>query len=299
MRHLNYNHLLYFWTVAREGSISRASEVLHLTPQTISSQLKLLEASIGDPLFHRVGRGLALTDTGKIVSQYAEEIFALGAELTQRVRSGQPGLSPTLTVGIVDSIPKLIAYRVLEPALDLEESIRLVCLEGNLDKLLADMALHRLDLVLSDRGIPPGLKIKAYNHALGESRVMLFAHKSIAEDYERDFPASLSGAPMLLPVYANPLRRGLEDWFERMGVSPRIVAEFDDSALLRVFGEAGRGIFPAPSAIAGEVSGRYNTRSIGEIGDVMDQYFAISPERRLKHPVVLTIIDNARSRLFT
>ncbi|MGA8260536.1 MAG: transcriptional activator NhaR [Arenicellales bacterium] len=299
MRHLNYNHLLYFWTVAREGSIARASEVLHLTPQTISGQLKLLEASVGEPLFHRVGRGLALTDTGKIVNQYAEEIFTLGAELTQRVRSRQPGLPPTLTVGIVDSIPKLIAYRVLGPGLELEETIRLVCLEGNLDKLLADMALHRLDLVLSDRGIPPGVKIKAYNHALGESSVTLFAHKTIAGNYRKDFPGSLNGAPMLLPVHANPLRRGLQDWFDRVGVSPRIVAEFDDSALLRVFGEAGRGIFPAPSAIASEVSGRYNTRSIGEIGDVTDQYFAISPDRKLKHPVVRAIIENARSRLFS
>jgi len=297
MRHLNYNHLLYFRTVAREGSVARASEVLHLTPQTISGQLKLLEESIGEPLFHRVGRGLALTDTGHVVNQYADEIFSLGAELTQRVRSKQPGIPATLNVGIVNSIPKLIAYRLIEPALQLEEPVHLVCLEGDLDKLLGDLAVHRLDLVLSDRGIPAGLKVKAYNHILGSSSVMFFAHESIAAKYSGSFPDCLDQSPMLLPVHTNPLRRALEDWFDRVGVNPVIVAEFDDSALLKAFGEAGAGIFPAPSAISSEVAHMYHSRSIGETAEVTEQYFAISPERKLKHPAVLGITENARAGL--
>ncbi|MGD8418456.1 MAG: LysR family transcriptional regulator, partial [Pseudomonadales bacterium] len=171
MRHLNYTHLLYFWTVAREGSIAKASQVLHLTPQTISGQLKLLEQAVGEPLFDRVGRGLALTDTGQVVNQYADEIFTLGAELTRRVKSSQALVPNTLDVGIVSSIPKLIALRVLEPALDLEDPIKIVCHQGDLDRLLGELAVHRLDLVVSDRPIPPGINVKAYNHALGESQI--------------------------------------------------------------------------------------------------------------------------------
>lgn len=297
MRHLNYSHLLYFWTVAREGSIARASEVLHLTPQTISGQLKLLEESIGEPLFHRVGRGLALTDTGQVVNQYADEIFSLGAELTQRVRSKQPGAPVALNVGIVNSIPKLIAYRVLQPALELEDPIRIVCWEGDLEKLLGDLAVHRLDLVLSDRSIPTGLNVKAYNHPLGDSGVSFFANKKIAAKYAKRFPESLNDAPLLMPVNTSALRRGLDDWFDRVNVTPRIVAEFDDSALLKAFGEGGIGVFPAPSAIAAEVEHMYHARSIGVVDDLTETYFAISPERKLKHPAVVRITDLARSRL--
>jgi len=297
MRHLNYNHLLYFWTVAREGSVARASEVLHLTPQTISGQLKLLEESIGEPLFHRVGRGLALTETGQVVNQYADEIFTLGAELTQRVRSKRPGMPATLNVGIVDAIPKLIACRLLEPALELDEPVRLVCMESDLDKLLGELAVHRLDLVLSDRGIPAGMKVKAYNHPLGESSIVFFAHESIAGAYSSGFPGSLDQAPMLLPAHTNPLRRELEDWFDRTGINPVVVAEFDDSALLKAFGEAARGVFPAPSAISREVSLMYHAREIGKVSDVSERYFAISPERRIKHPAVQHITERARSSL--
>jgi LysR family transcriptional regulator, transcriptional activator of nhaA len=196
VRHLNYSHLLYFWTVAREGSIARAAEVLHLTPQTISGQLKLLEATIGEPLFQRAGRGLVLTATGQMIHQYADEIFSLGAELALRVKAGLSG--PTvLRVGLVNSIPKLIAYRMLQPALRVEEPIRLACYEGDLDALLADLAVHRIDVVLSDRPMPIGLSLKAYNHALGESRIAFFAHERLAERYRRDFPLSLKDAPLL------------------------------------------------------------------------------------------------------
>ncbi len=297
MRHLNYNHLLYFWTVTREGSIARAAEVLHLTPQTISGQLKLLEQRIGSPLFRRAGRGLALTETGQLVSEYADEIFALGAELTQRVRSDEPHVPAVLNVGIVNSIAKLIAYRILQPALEMEE-LRVVCREADLERLLGDLAVHRLDLVISDRPIPSGLNVKAYNHRLGESGIAFFAQARQAAAYRRRFPAVLHGAAVLLPDASTALRRSLEEWFEEVGVTPRIVAEFDDSALLKAFGEAGAGLFPAPSAIAAQVERMYHARLVGEVEGVTESYYAISPERKLKHPAVVRITELARSRVF-
>ncbi|MGD8978211.1 MAG: transcriptional activator NhaR [Gammaproteobacteria bacterium] len=297
MRHLNYNHLLYFWTVAREGSIARASEVLHLAPQTISGQLKLLEESVGEPLFHRVGRGLVLSETGSLVSEYADEIFSLGAELAQRVRGGHPGLPAALNVGIVDSIPKLIAYRVLEPALDPAAPVRIVCREDELERLLGELAVHRLDLLLSDRPIPPGLNVKAYSHPLGDSSIAFFARRADAQKYARRFPDSLDQAPMLLPIETSAVRRGLDEWFDRVGVNPRIVAEFDDSALLKAFGRAGTGIFPAPSAIRDSVETMYRARCIGVAEPVREAFFAISPERKLKHPAVVKITAQARASL--
>ena len=298
MRHLNYNHLLYFWTVAREGSIARASEALFLTPQTISGQLKLLEEAIGKPLFHRVGRRLVLSETGQIVNQYADEIFSLGAELTQRMRSGEPGAPLVLNVGIVNSIAKLIARQILRPALDLEGELRLVCWEGSLEKLLADLAVHRLDLVISDHPIPTGLSVKAYNHLLGESGVAFFADRRKVRRYAPEFPRSLDGAPVLLPVNTSALRRRLDDWFEQKGVRPKILAEFEDSALQKAFGEAGIGLFPAPSAIAGKVESMYSARRVGEVDGVRETYYAISPERKIKHPAILGITEAARERLF-
>ena len=298
MRHLNYSHLLYFWTVAREGSIAKASETLHITPQTISGQLKLLEDAVGEALFRRVGRGLTLTETGQVVNLYADEIFSLGAELTQRVQNKMTGLPAELNVGIVSSIPKLIAFRTLAPSLELDERIRIVCKEAELEQLLADLAVHRLDLVISDRQIPAGLNVKAYNHKLGDSHISFFAQKKIAAKYARNFPKSLNGAPMLLPVKTNEMRRSLEDWFEENEVVPDIVAEFDDSALLKAFGEAGIGIFPAPAAISEQIQQMYHSKSVGIIESVTESYYAISPERKLKHPGVLKITEDARRRLF-
>jgi LysR family transcriptional activator of nhaA len=297
MRHLNYNHLQYFWTVANEGSIARASEVLHITPQTISGQLKLLDQAVGEPLFQRAGRGLALTDTGHVVKQYADEIFALGAELRQVVR-GRQGHGRALHVGIVDSIAKLIAHQVLQPAIVAAEPALLVCTEGSLEDLLAQVAVHRLDLVISDRPIPVGMNVKAYNHVLGNSGIGFFCKPAAVGTYRADFPHSLDGAPMLLPVQTSAMRRELDDWFERIGVRPRVVAEFDDSALLKMFGAAGAGVFPAPHAIAPEIERMYSARAIGEAEDVRETYVVISPERRLKQPAVLEIIDRARERLF-
>ena len=298
MRHLNYTHLLYFWTVANEGSIARAAEVLHLTPQTISGQLKKLEDTVGEPLFAKFGRGLTLTETGQVVRQYADEIFYLGAELSERVRSKQPLMPSSLNVGVVNSVPKLIAQRVLKPTLFLEDPIRINCTEGELDNLLGDLAVHKLDLIVSDRPLPSGTHVRAYNHSLGSSTVGLFAHTSIARKYG-SFPESLDGAPILLPNAASALRRQLDTWFDEQGFLPRLVAEFDDSALLKAFGEAGLGIFPAPTAIAEEVSAMYHSKLLGTLDSIFESYYAISPERKLKHPAVVAITETARDVLFS
>ncbi len=297
MRHLNYNHLFYFWTVGREGSIARAANVLHLTPQTISGQLKLLEQSIGEPLFDRVGRGLVLTETGNVVFRYADDIFTIGGELTQVVRHGLPASTSTFRVGIVNSIAKLISYKILEPALGVEDSARIVCVEADLHQLLADLAVHRLDLVLSDGPIPRGLSVKAFNHPLGESRVAFFAPRQIARRLSAGFPGSLDQAPMLVPVASIAIRRSIDEWLDAANLSPTIVAEFDDSALMKAFAQAGVGVFPAPLAIATEICEMYQVQQIGVVDEIRERYFAISPERRLRHAAVVKITEQARSRL--
>ncbi|RLQ21769.1 transcriptional activator NhaR [Seongchinamella sediminis] len=297
MRHLNYSHLHYFWTVANEGSIARAAEVLHITPQTISGQLKLLDEAVGEPLFQRAGRGLVLTDTGNLVKQYADDIFALGGELAQVVR-GRQAVGQVLNVGIVNSIAKLIAHRVLQPVVATESDMRLCCVEGDLDDLLADLAVHRLDLVLSDRRLPVNTNVKAYNHTLGDSAIALFCKPAAIRRYQTNFPQSLHGAPMLMPGRGSALRRDLDDWFEQVGIEPRVVAEFDDSALLKMFGAGDAGVFPAPHAIAPEIERMYSARVIGMAEGVRETYLAISPERRLKNPAVLAVIEQAREQLF-
>lgn len=299
MRHLNYTHLMYFWTVAREGSIARAAEVMHLTPQTISGQIKLLEESISEPLFAKAGRGLVLTETGHVVKQYADEIFLLGQELTYRLKTKQALIPTTMNVGIVDSTPKLVALRVLKPAFELEDPIKVVCREGSLEQLLSDLAIHKLDLIISDRPVPSGTHVKAYNHPLGSSSISFFSNKKNAPQYQDNFPSILHNEPMLLAVNESPTRRALEEWFDNLDISPRVLAEFDDSALLKAFGEAGLGIFPAPTAIADEVCEMYNAEKIGTADSVVENYFAISPERKLKHPAVLSLTQSARQKLFS
>ena len=297
MRHLNYNHLLYFWTVAREGTVAKAAESLNLTPQTISGQLKMLEDTIGEPLFKRVGRGLVITEMGRVVEQYADEIFSLGSELTQRVKSKQPGTPTTFNVGVVASIPKLIAYKILEPALQLSEPIKIVCMEDDLDSLLGDLAVHKLDLVLSDRSIPTGLSVKAYSHELGSSSLSIFGTQALIDKHEGAFPDFLDEAPLLLPINDHMVRRSMDDWFDKQEINPRVVAEFADSALLKAFGEGGIGFFPAPTAMKHQVETMYNVKSVGEIANVSERFFVISPERKLKHPAVVAITEAARFSL--
>lgn len=298
MRHLNYSHLLYFWTVAQEGSVRQASEVLHLTPQTISGQIKLLEESIGAPLLQRMGRGVTLTETGRLVHQYADEIFALGAELSQRMQSAQPGAPVALNVGIVSNLPKLVSHLTLQPVLTEGDATRLVCREGQLDQLLGELAVHRLDLVLSDRPVPPGLNVRAYNHELGTSEIGFFSSARQARKLKSNFPQSLHEQPILLPVNTSALRRRLDDWFANADIIPEIVAEFDDSALMKAFGGIGSGIFPAPMVIGDEIQHMYNARCIGVVPEIRESYFAISPERKIKHPAILRITQSARAGVF-
>ena len=299
MRHLNYSHLQYFWTVAREGSIVRAAEVLHLTPQTISGQLKLLDEAVGQPLFNRSGRRLVLSETGRVVFEYAEEIFTLGSELASVVRGGRTAGPALLDVGIVSSMPKLVVERIIAPALTGENPLRVRCREAGLEPLLADLAVHRIDLVLSDQPMPAGLGLKAYNHLLGASGLSFFARRKGAARLRNSFPDCLDGARMLLPSENSALRRHMDEWFEAKTLSPEVVGEFDDSALLKAFGEAGVGLFAGPSVIEEEICRMYRMSIIGRTTDIQESFYAISPERRLKHNAVVAITDSARKDLFS
>ena len=297
MRHLNYNHLLYFHTVAREGSVARAAKVLHLTPQTVSGQIKLLEDVVGEPLFLRVGRGLTLSDTGRVVQSYSEEIFSVGTALAQRLQSaGQENLR-ALRVGVVDSFPKLLACRLLRVTLDDSEPARLSCSEGKLEALLADLSVHKLDLILSDRPVPTELNVRAYNHVLGSCNLAFFASNEWSVDLDEQFPQSMANVPVLLPDASSALRRSLDHWFDEMEIVPRVVAEFDDSALMKTFGEAGLGAFPAPAIIADDIARNFNSRRVGLIQGVKETFIAISPQRRLRHPSVLRIVEMAKQAL--
>jgi LysR family transcriptional activator of nhaA len=298
MRHLNYGHLLYFWTVAREGGVARASELLHLTPQTISGQIRVLEESIGEKLFRRVGRRLVLSEMGKLVYEYAEEIFSVGAELAEVVRSRTPRGPVTFTVGITDVVPKLVAARVLEPVFALDNPVRIVCLEGKLESLLADLAVHRLDMVLTDRPAPHGLNIRAYTHRLGESGVTFFADAVTAKRLRRRFPLSLDKAPLLLPTANTVLRRSIDRWLEDQDLVLNVVGEFEDSALLKAFGQTGGRVFPGPTAIESQIKAQYRVSVVGRTDEITEAFYAVSPERRLKHPAATAISDAARSDLF-
>jgi LysR family transcriptional activator of nhaA len=298
MEWLNYHHLLYFWTVAKEGSIAKACEKLHLAQPTISGQLRLLEEALGERLFTRVGRGLALTEVGQVVYRYADEIFGLGREL-QDVLKGRPRGRPLrLLVGISDLVPKLIAYRILQPVLAMSEPVQLVCHEDAPDRLLADLAEHRLDVVLSDAPITSAVRVKAFNHLLGTCEVSLCGAPALAARYRKGFPACLDGAPFLLPIEGSSLRRALDQWFDSENIRPKLVGEFKDRALMKTFGQAGAGIFAAPSAIEKEVRDHYRVAVIGRLDSVAERFYAISVERKLKHPAVVTLSETASKRLF-
>ena len=295
---LNYHHLLYFYTVAREGSVSRAAKVLRLAQPTLSGQIRKLEEAFDEKLFARSGRNLVLTEMGQLVFRYAEEIFTIGRELTDTLR-GRPSNRPLrLVVGVADVVPKLITARLLEIALTLPEPVQIACLEGKSEALLADLAVHRFDLVIADAPLPPHLNVKAYNHPLGETPVMFFGTRALADRHRRRFPRSLDGAPMLLPTPNTQVRHALDRWFQENGVHPRVVAEFEDSALLKVFGQQGHGIFPAAAVLEDEVRRQYGVRTIGCADGVIERFFAISVERRIKHPAVAAITEAARERIF-
>lgn len=298
MATLNFKHLRYFWMVAKSGSIARASERLHLTPQSISGQLSEFEAVLGVDLFRRVGRGLELTETGQRMLGYAEQIFSLGDELLESIRADAQTQSVTFRVGIADSVPKMVAYRLVEPTLSFEEPVKLVCREGRLTTLLADLAVHRLDMVIADRPMPDNLNVRGYDHFLGESGVSVFGTKSLLGKDARAFPQLLEGAPFLLPGIEVALHARLMRWFEAERLHPRIVGEFDDTALMMAFGQAGAGYFAAPTAIEATIVRENEVQVVGQIDAVREQIYAISTERKLTHPIVAAICRFAQHDIF-
>lgn len=297
MEWLNYHHLLYFWVVAREGTIAAAARELSLAPSTISEQIRLLEESLDQKLFRRSGRNIVLTGVGQEVYRYADDIFRLGRELLDYAAGRRYG-RVHLHVGVSMVLPKQIALRLLAPALEMEDKVHLICREGPTDDLLADLALHHLDIVLTDAPLGPDSRIRAFNHLLGECGVVIAGTPELAERYREGFPQSLDGAPVLMPTSTTVLRRQLDRWLDAQGIRPEIIAEFDDSALLKVFGQRGVGVFPIPEAVADEIYAQYGVEHIGNVCDVVERFYAVSVERKLQHPAVIHISQTARERLF-
>lgn len=298
MHWLNYHHLLYFWTVVQEGGVSKAAAKLRLSQPTISAQVRMLERTLGQPLFAKKGRVQVLTDVGRVVYRYADEIFNVGRELLETLEGRPPGRGLQLTVGVANAVPKLLVYRLLRPAIQQPESIRLVCREDNPEQLIGQLATYSLDVVVANTPAPGYLPIKVFNHAVGESDTSFFAPARIAARIRRRFPLSLHDAPMVLPTTNNPLRRALEEWFDHEGVRPKVQGEFEDLALMNVFAEAVGCIFPSPTAIERDVSRLYGVRLVGRTDAVRERYYVISAERRLKHPGVVAMTTAARDRLF-
>ncbi len=286
---LNYKQLHHFWSVARAGGVVRASERSGLAPQTLSGQIAALEASLGVTLFRRQGRRLVLTETGEMVLNYAEEIFRIGSELEEALQNRAAGRIIPFRVGVADVVPKAIAWLLLAPAMQLEDPVRIVCREDKLDRLLGELAIHKLDVVLADGPMPEKMNVRGYNHKLAESTLSFFAAPSLTERLAGPFPACLDRMPLLVPGAEAAVRRPLMQWLEQQKVVPRIAGEFDDAALLRAFGEAGVGIFPAPTVIADQVCAQHGVRCLGEAATVTESYYAISVERRLSHPATLAI----------
>lgn len=294
MSPLNYNHLFYFYMVAKEGSIIRASTRLNLTPQTISGQITSFEGQVGVNLFDRKGKTLHLSQMGQLIYSYAEEIFQLGDEIKHILKKQQPNRWHTFTVGITDVIPKVSAHQLLSPVLRMAEQIRLICQEGDQKNLLADLAINKLDCILTDQPLQLGNHVKAYNHQLVESGFTFFATQSLIQQYNADFPACLSEYPWLMQSKKSGVRAQLSSWLDKQGISAaNIIAEFDDSALMKSFGQAGYGVFSSPTLIEDYIVDKYNVEIIGRTDEIKERYYIISPERKLKHPAILEIVNSA------
>lgn len=291
---LNHHHLYHFWTVVREGGVTRASEKLHVSQPTISGQLRELEEALGEKLLARSGRTVVLTDVGRTVYRYADEILGLDRELLAAVK-GRPTRPGKLAVGVAMVVPKLVAYQMLEPALRLPEPIQLDCVHERPERLLAELAIYGLDVVLADAPAPPAVKVRAYSHLLGESAVALFGTEPLAAAHRRGFPGSLDGAPFLLPSEDSALRLSLEEWFQKQRVRPRVVGTFEDSALLDAFGQAGAGLFAMPAVVEAEVRRQYRVRLVGRLASVRQRFYAITVERKLRNPAVIAICERARA----
>jgi LysR family transcriptional activator of nhaA len=297
IKQLNYNHLEYFWHVARAGGVARAAEELLVSQPTISLQLKQLEREVGRKLFERAGRGLVLTDAGRVAYAYANEIFQAGQEMMNAIEL-QPRDRPLrLAVGVLDVIPKSVVYRLLEPALKLPQPIRIVCREDKSDRLLADLAARRFDVVLSDGPIGTAMQVRGFNHLLAETGITFFASPSLGAKLARGFPRSLDGAPMLLPTDGTEMRRALNLWFESKRVHPSVAGEFDDSATMTSFGRAGLGVFPVPRVVEQQVRQGRGLRVVGRTDSVRERYYAITVDAKLEHPGVVAIREAARKRL--
>jgi len=299
MRHPNYNHLLYFWTVVREGGVMRAAEALHLTPQTISGQIKLLERELDGPLLQKKGRRAVPTELGLTVFEYADDIFSVGQDLVRALQGAAPRERRAVTIGVSDAVPNLVAWRVIAPLMEGERPFRVTCHTGSLDTLVADLAAHRLDLVLSTSALPADAGLRAFSHFLGESDIAFFASAGLARRLRPGFPGSLHQAPMLLPTGRSPNRRVLETWFLQRGLAPRVAGEFDDSALLKTFAQGGAGVFAAPAAIEDEVTRQFRMRLVGRVADLRARFYVLSMERRIRHPAVAAISQRARADLFS
>ncbi len=286
---VNYKQLHYFWAVAKAGSIVRASRQLHITPQTLSGQIGILEESLGVSLFRRVGRGIELTETGQLALTYADDIFQTGNALEETLRTGSKEPFRLFRVGISDSVPKSIAYRLLAPAMSLQTSIKIICREGKLEPLLGELAIHKLDLVLADRPMPSEIDIKGSSKLLSECGISFFASGQLAQQYPQPFPYNINNAPILVPGEDSSLRKRLMQWLSNQRIHPQIVGEFDDSALMRAFGQAGIGVFTAPTVIAEEVMQQHNVIKLGETDEIIERFYAISVEKRASHPAVLAI----------
>lgn len=298
MEWLNYHHLFYFWTAAREGGIGKGAAALRLAQPTLSAQIRALEQDLGERLFEKSGRGVVLTEAGRLVFRYADEIFGLGQELRESLGGGRTVRQPHLAVGISDALPKLMVQKLLDPALQLEDPPRLLAREDATERLLAALATQDLDVVLTDRPLEPQSRLRAFNHLLGECGVSVFAAGPLARGLRGGFPAALDGQPWLLPLQGTALRRALDQWMGTHGIRPRIVGEFSDSALLKAFGQAGAGCFAAPDAIAAEVVRQYRVKRLGTAEGVRERIYAVSVDRRLRHPAVQAIRDAARAWVF-
>ena len=297
---MNFKHLHYFWVTAKAGGVVRAGEQLHTTPQTLSAQIKLLEERLGRKLFRKSGRNVELTDDGRVALRYADDIFALGGELETAMREKRSGGIQVreFRVGVEDSVAKSVAYRLLEPALNLDEPLRLICTEGSFDDLMAALALHRMDLVIADEPLTSRLSVKAFNHPLGSSPISFFCAPSLLPQLRGDFPQCLNDAPMLIPGGSSSVRPQFEAWLQRHHLHPRVVAEFDDGALMKAFGREGRGVFLSPSVVEDETAIQYGVQVIGRSNEMQDDFYAISVERRITHPGVAAITNAARGALF-
>ncbi len=294
---LNFHHLRYFWTAAKEGSLARAAARLHVSQPSISEQIRELESAFGEQLFRRKGRSNVLTDTGQLVFGYADQIFALGRELTNAVKQGPSAKTLRLNVGVTDSLPKLAANEILKPVFTMPQAIHVVCREGKMEDLLAQLAAHRLDVVLSDEPAASSTNFKTFNHPLGETGTVICAEKKLGLKLKRGFPQSLQGAPALLPAGNTSLRRALDTWFREHQVEPRIVAEFEDLALMKVMAAEGRGFIALPGVALSDAIARYGYRVVGNVETCRIQFHAITAERRIEHPAVSLITNRARAML--